>query len=55
MDLRDGAIHQAVSPRDMERVRESFREIPAYRANPLPGVVYFELDLGLDRDSGPAA
>jgi GNAT superfamily N-acetyltransferase len=32
-----------------------FREIPGYDANPLPGVVYLALDLGLDRDAGPAA
>ena len=32
-----------------------FREIPGYYANPLPGVVYFALDLGPDLDSEPAA
>ena len=32
-----------------------FREIPGYCADPLPGVVYFALDLGLDPGSGPGA
>jgi len=50
MDLRDEAIHQAVSPQDMERVRELYRsfglrEIAGYYANPLPGVITLALDL----------
>lgn len=43
MDLRDEAIHQAVSPRDMERVRELFREY----ADRLKVDLYFE---GFERE-----